>query len=69
MAYPFLLENITTACLEIFYFEEDFMKAKKISVTQTTSLENTLATKERYNPYQGGYGAHKTDKHRYLKCI
>lgn len=52
------MEKCTAVCQE-----HEFMKTKKVFVTKTTSLENTLATKERYNPYQGGHGVHKTDKH------
>ena len=38
----------------------DCMKNNKMKVL--TSLEATRAQRERFNPFQTGYGAHKTDK-------
>lgn len=35
----------------------------KIRVLTISSLDATLAKKERFNAYMGGYGAHKTLKH------
>lgn len=38
------------------------MKNKKIKVAAISSLENTLISKERYNPFQCGHGAFKNEK-------
>lgn len=39
------------------------MKRGKIKVTTISSIEATLSTKERFNPYVCGYGSFKNEKH------
>jgi len=39
------------------------MKKKKIKIASVSSLEVSLAQKERFNPYMIGYGEHKSAKY------